>query len=77
MKKFIGPETDKKREADQPSYQDKQPVQLEEHHSDLIPSQPAEETHEAPPSPMPGDSVASRPERARRAPAWLQDYVCA
>ena len=61
MKKFIGPEPDKKRETDQPSYQDKQPVQLEEHHSDLIPSQPADETHEAPPSPMPGDSVASRP----------------
>ena len=75
MKKFVDPESVDKGEIDLQPHLAEQPVQSEQDHPDPSPSQAAADTREAPSSPL--SSVASRPVRARQAPAWMQDYVCA
>lgn len=75
MKKFIDPETVDKGEIDRQPNLAEQLVQPEQDHPNPSASQPAVDTGEAPSSPLP--SAASRPVRARQAPAWMQDYVCA
>lgn len=73
MKKFIDPETVDKGEIDPQPDLAEQPVQPDQDDPNPSASQPAADTGEAPSSPLP--SVASRPVRARQAPAWMQ--VCA
>ena len=75
MKKFVDPETVDKGKTDPQPHLAEQPVQSEQDHPHPSPSQAAVDTREAPSSPL--SSVASRPVRARQAPAWMQDYVCA
>lgn len=75
MKKFIDPETVDKGEIDRQPNLAEQLVQPEQDHPNPSASQPAADTGEAPSSPLP--SAASRPVRARQAPAWMQEYVCA
>jgi len=75
IKKFVDPETVDKGETDPQPHLPEQPVQPEQDHPNPSASQPAADTGEAPSNPLP--SVASRPVRARQAPAWMQDYVYA
>lgn len=67
----IDPETVDKGEIDPQPDLAEQPVQPDQDDPNPSASQPAADTGEAPSSPLP--SVASRPVRARQAPAWMQD----
>ena len=75
MKKFVDPGTVDKGEIDPQPHLAEQPVQPEQDQPNPSPSQPAADAPEAPSNPLP--SVSSRPVRARQAPAWMRDYVCA
>ena len=75
MKKFVDPGTVDKGEIVPQPHLAEQPVQPEQDQPNPSPSQPAADAPEAPSSPLP--SVSSRPVRARQAPAWMRDYVCA
>ena len=76
MKKFITPEAALEEDLVQPTEQPQEPDQVEQAHPTTAASQPAAEVQESTPNPLPGNSVASRPARSRRPPAWVQDYVC-
>jgi len=67
MKRLVDPETVDKGERDPQPHLPERPVQPKQDHPNTSPSQPTADTRKAPSGPLP--SVASRPLRARQAPA--------